>query len=427
MHKYLPILQFYSFCSLCVYGATIALIPYLALVNPQLFTPTVLATVMAARVLSQRIPGVFSGWVSDRYGPEATHLVGLSIRLSGLVVLSGHPSVESVTIGMALFGLGAAFFGPAYSVILSEVSQNGAVRDKNFRRNAILEVLGSVIGTLVGAFLIYINPQKAMLCVALFYTLVSVFATWGIRQHFKVVRVSPSATSPAVINQVVAGGGNGVGERLAWFPIVALGAVSMMPIFVVNAFLHVLASVCIPQLINSEIVVFSYVLVGLLYVCGAQIVAGRPAGEELSERFMFRKKSLQKYMLWCLVFSLASLIFSLFVRIESFPLVSIVLVVLAVVLFAPVLGMSEPFLKLSAIDTSEARGLGKGNCVSWYNAISGTLTSLSIWVLSLAFEWRGVSALMGVAGLLCVFALILVRLHRGVGRHELHREVNPLV
>lgn len=159
-----------TFVSQLCFGMVIPLLPgHLA----GTMSATVLGTILGVRVISQRVGGVFGGMLTDNIGVQLTIMIGTALRTAGLLIVGFSGSALVIAVGLALVGLGGAFFGPALNTHFGRLSRSTIERETVFRWSLTLEGLGALLGPLVGALLISFKFELVFIVSAVVYLIIS--------------------------------------------------------------------------------------------------------------------------------------------------------------------------------------------------------------------------------------------------------------
>lgn len=143
-----------------------AVVPFIALSlsNDFLVGAAAIGLVLGVRSLGQRGMFLVGGLAADRLGARWVILFGIAVRVAGFLSLSvslllPHPSFWLFVVGTFLTGLGGAFFEPGFQIIIAAADVKKPRRITLFAWLTVTAELGSVLGPVVGSFLIEI-PSK---------------------------------------------------------------------------------------------------------------------------------------------------------------------------------------------------------------------------------------------------------------------------
>lgn len=143
-----------------------AVVPFIALSlsNDFLVGAAAIGLVLGVRSLGQRGMFLVGGLAADRLGARWVILFGIAIRVAGFLSLSvslllPQPSFWLFVVGTFLTGLGGAFFEPGFQIIIAAADVKKPRRITLFAWLTVTAEIGSVLGPVVGSFLIDIPTE----------------------------------------------------------------------------------------------------------------------------------------------------------------------------------------------------------------------------------------------------------------------------
>jgi predicted outer membrane lipoprotein len=122
-------------------------------------TPTALAMVGLAWSLPQVLLMIFSGVLSDRADRRRLMIVGDVIRLVaisavGALSLMDELSIPRLIVLVAVYGMGQALFGPAFSAIIPSIVPPGLLVEANSLGQFVRPLAMTLVGPIVGGVLV---------------------------------------------------------------------------------------------------------------------------------------------------------------------------------------------------------------------------------------------------------------------------------
>jgi predicted outer membrane lipoprotein len=122
-------------------------------------TPTALAMVGLAWSLPQVLLLIFSGVLSDRVDRRRLMIVGDGIRLVaistvGVLSLTGELSIPRLIGLVAVYGVGQALFGPAFSAIIPSIVPEDLLVEANSLGQFVRPIAMTLVGPVVGGVLV---------------------------------------------------------------------------------------------------------------------------------------------------------------------------------------------------------------------------------------------------------------------------------
>lgn len=136
-------------------------IPFLAvhMTDSLHLSAAVVALVLGARMAAQQGLFVFGGALSDRFGAKPMILLGVTIRIAGLILLGAAGDAVALTVGVVLVGGAAALFAPAveatnaaYGKLLQD--RGTLPRTELFAIEQVFSRIGTAIGPVIGTLLL---------------------------------------------------------------------------------------------------------------------------------------------------------------------------------------------------------------------------------------------------------------------------------
>lgn len=159
-------------------------IPFLAvhMTDSLHLSAAVVALVLGARMAAQQGLFVFGGALSDRFGAKPMILLGVTIRIAGLIMLGTAGDPVALTIGVVLVGGAAALFAPAVeatNAAYGKLLQDRGIlpRTELFAIEQVFSRIGTAIGPVLGTLLLPVPfIWTALAAAAIFAGLLVAFA-----------------------------------------------------------------------------------------------------------------------------------------------------------------------------------------------------------------------------------------------------------
>lgn len=143
-----------------------AVVPFIALSLSNDFGvgAAVIGLVLGLRTFGQRGMFLVGGALADRFGARSVILIGVVIRVAGFLSLTfslvlAQPIFWLFVAGTFLTGLGGAFFGPGFQMIIAAADIKKPRRITLFAWLTVVSEVGSVLGPIAGSLLIDIPSE----------------------------------------------------------------------------------------------------------------------------------------------------------------------------------------------------------------------------------------------------------------------------
>lgn len=142
----------------------------------------VAGTILGARMAAQQGLFVFGGALSDRFGAKPMVLLGIGIRVIGLLVVGSSAHPAGLLIGVVLIGAAAALFAPAVEATNAtygkQLEDAGTLpRTELFAIEQVFSRVGTALGPMIGTALLFAPfIWTALAAAAIFAALLVAFA-----------------------------------------------------------------------------------------------------------------------------------------------------------------------------------------------------------------------------------------------------------
>lgn len=183
-----------------------SVVPFLAVAMREEFGMGALAVgiVLGARTFAQQGLFLFGGAMADHWGPRWTMISGCIVRTAGYLLLALAADFPLFLLGAVVTGVGGALFSPALESLVAGAEERRSDQTGKgtslFAFLVIVGELGAVLGPVLGAVLLGVGFDTALLTGAAVFTIMAlVFMRFipNARKHATSATDQPEAVPPS--------------------------------------------------------------------------------------------------------------------------------------------------------------------------------------------------------------------------------------